>query len=735
MTSKHFFFKAMKEDLRHKVWMIALSSLGSFLLITVVWLIWWSNQAGMEELLENGLSYMEKDSYLFTRIEETISFFRDYVTAMGGVIAIAGAIITGLFSFRYVFHKNMVDAYHSLPIKRRTLFAVSFLDGFLIWLVPFLVFYLPTVAVAAGFVGRIGGTGQHIRAVIGTALLTWVVLMVVFLLVYSLVLVAVMLSGNILNTLVSMMILGFGGISVFGIGYTFYALYMERFYDAWDWSGMAYTSPFFSAPALLYWRADMGGNLLAFWGKVAVNFGVAVLLSWCAWLLYRNRASELAEHGIRNKVATRLMKILVGIVAGMGGWLLFILLTSNLTIVWGIFGLVLAGGLSLGVLNIIFAMDFKAFFTHKRQMAAVLLGSMLICFAFQWDWMGYDDYLPRKEKIAELGLSVGEFSNRYINSDGEHSPLEGMQFQDIEAIYSYLECAVREDEEWDYWLSVPTRVTLNSGRSYYRRYKINEEYKALIWPLVTSQEYLKYAFFLDQEMIRDCEEFSLERAGSEEVFRIRDYGAEVLQGIIEAYNQDLTQDLEGVFLGKGRRLACMSFDIQDRDGSRAVVRISVYDTMEYTVEALRSAGCEKWMSELDPEEIVSVTLNLPGGYEQDISAEQRIALAREYYGVPDKETQTEDGVLPEEAETFSENAKMTIDEEYNWSPVLEITDPAEIAELCGLVDYAGPSRSDRTFQEGCLEISAIDKEGSRHRLYLPLGVLPEKYILGFGNCS
>ncbi len=732
MTSNRFFFNSMKEDLRHKLWMIALSSLGSFLLITVVWLIWWSNQVGMEELLENSRSHMERDKYVFAMIEETISFFRDFVTAMGGIIAIVGAIITGLFGFRYVFHKNMVDAYHSLPVKRRTLFAVGYLDGFLIWLVPFLFFYLPTVAMGAGFLGQLGGTGQEIRAVILTALLTLVALTVAFLLVYSLVLVAVMLSGNILNTLMSMMILGFGGISVFGIGYTFFAVYMKRFYDAWDWSGIAYTSPLFSAPALLFWRADLGGNLPAFWGKLAVSFAVAALLSWCAWLLYKNRASELAEHGIRNKVATSLMKIIVGMVAGMGGWLLFTLLTDNMTIVWGIFGLLLAGIVSMGVLNIIFTMDFKAFFTRKRLMAAVLLASLLICFAFRWDWMGYDDYLPGKKKIAQLGVSVGEFSNRYIDSDAEQSPLQGMEFQDADAIYSYLECAVREETDWDYWLSVPTRVTLNSGRSYYRRYQINKEDKALLWPIVTSQEYLKYAFFLDQEMIKDCKEFQLSRVNQDETFQIREYGPQVFQEIIEAYNQDLMEDPEGVFLGRGRRLACMSFDILDRDGSSPVVRISVYDTMEHTVEALRGAGCEKWISELNPEEFVSVTLNLPYGFDQDMSEEERIANAREYYGVP---LQTEEGILPEEAETSYENTQMKVDREYNWSPALEITDPAEIAELCGLVDYAGPSRSDRIFQEGCTEIYGIDKEGSRQRLYLPMGVLPEKYILRFGNCS
>ena len=43
MMSKHSFFKMMKEDMRHKTWMLALSGLGHFLMILVAWLIWRGN--------------------------------------------------------------------------------------------------------------------------------------------------------------------------------------------------------------------------------------------------------------------------------------------------------------------------------------------------------------------------------------------------------------------------------------------------------------------------------------------------------------------------------------------------------------------------------------------------------------------------------------------------------------------------------------------------------------------
>ena len=73
--------------------------------------------------------------------------------------------------------------------------------------------------------------------------------------------------------------------------------------------------------------------------------------------------------------------------------------------------------------------------------------------------------------------------------------------------------------------------------------------------------------------------------------------------------------------------------------------------------------------------------------------------------------------------------------EFGLLPALEITDRALIEELWALMDYSGPCHSDSLFQEGSVEVSCLDREGNSLRCYLPMGVLPEKYILMFGDCS
>ena len=71
MTSKNLFFKAMKEDMRHKLWMAALSVLGNFLALPVGYMVWRSevlkNCGDVERILTQG-EYVLTICSIFWRI-------------------------------------------------------------------------------------------------------------------------------------------------------------------------------------------------------------------------------------------------------------------------------------------------------------------------------------------------------------------------------------------------------------------------------------------------------------------------------------------------------------------------------------------------------------------------------------------------------------------------------------------------------------------------------------------
>lgn len=741
MTSNRLFFNAMKDDLRHKSWMIVLSFVANMLVGPVMCLMNWEELTVYKERLEV-LGYPAE-----RQVQEILLQYGRDTMAMSGLVAVAAAAIAGLSAFRFLFHKSSVDLYHALPVRRSTLFKVRYLDGLLIWLVPFLASLGMSAAVMGSFLREnlelTLAAGELARMVFSDIC----VCAVDFLLVYNLVLTAVMLCGNALNALVGMLVLGFGGIGIWGVGYLFFEIYMDTFgpkaRGGWE---AIYASPLLSAMVLLFRAVDEMRVMLQ--GDVRkillINFGMAVFLGLCAWLLYRRRPSEHAEQGMRGKAVSAWIRMLCGVGAGMCGWLLFYLLSGNGSLLWACFGAVLAAVLAFGGLDVVFQMDFKAFFSHKLQMGAALLLSFLLCFGFYQDWLGYDTYLPDREEIEEIGIYHYAFGNRqFLYED----MLEKVRLQDMELIYPFLERAVAwqdfsgdAGEEGGAYggkaQQIDTRVKLKNGRSYYRAYTIPEKDKEALLALLTSQEYMEQVYLLDKETVENASgRMTLSRGGSQLVVENGD--PEAVLSIVEAYNQDLREDPERAVLGRGRMLVRVLLRTWDS------VVLNVYDDMSRTVEALRQAGYGDWVKAEEASDIASIELGLfynDKGYTADQipSGEDLVVAARLTYGVYGEETEEALKTrFAAAAEAFRdtwlpESAGSVVYEE-GISRSLFITEAKELEELLGRMEYEYPDRRSELFQREYVTVTVTAKDGRVIRGYLRKGELPEKYIYRFGE--
>ncbi len=726
MTSKHLFYKAMREDVRHKLWMVALSVLGSFLILTVGWMVWRSNSlsywGGAEGLMRQG-----GVKRIVEFQEEAAGFFGAYLMTGGGIIAVVGAVITGLFSFRYLFHKNMVDTCHSLPIKKNTLYGVKYINGILIWLLPFLASTLLTFFLACSLLWQVEG-GAWIRDMAADMIFNLLILVIAYLLVYHVVLVAVMLSGNILNTLVSMMILGFGVVGFYALIVVFFDGYMGTFYaPPVDLETAAYGSPLFSAPYLLVLRMDEV-NLWEIWKAILINAGVMAVLGAGSWLLYRNRASEAAEQGIWNRTTAFVFRAFLGVAAGMCGWGFFGLLVSDSRALgWCMFGAVLVSVCAFGVLDIIFQMDFKAFFMHRIQMAGTVAASLLLCFAFYQDWFGYDTRLPEAEEIAELAIYDSNLANNYYHQRGSGGDLlESMHYQDRDAIHAFLERMVEHERDWGYTGEterVKVKVTLDSGGSYYRYYWMREEDKEVAWPILTSEAYLRSAYLIDSAALGSDTDFSLCMSG-EDWHEWEGKITPEIRSALEMYNQEILEDPDKVLLKEGRLAAEILLRTWHREADGAFrwteTCVEIYDSMKGTLEALGQAGYE--LPDVEELGIRSFVLNLD--CDENMTPEERVAMAREVYGIP---AQTDTGNMPA-AETYSGDMPVTRN-----SLQLQITDRAEIEELYGLLSIGSTNNSHNIFARNYVYVTGIMESGSVTEWYLPKGALPEKYILRFGE--
>ena len=740
MMSRHLFFKAMWEDLRHKIWMIALSSLGSFLVLPVAWLM----------ALSDGYDFWstEHPPYIVT------GMFHELLLIGGGFIAIAGAIIVGLFGFRFVFHRNMIDTYHSIPVKRRTLYGVCWLNGFLIWLVPFLTCLLLTLGMAT--FDMLGTPAQKwIPAMFAEAGMNFLILAVVFLLVYHVVLTAVMVSGNILNTLVSMMILGFGIISVYGLVLGFFAYYIDTFYMPVFDSGLVfYGSPLLSAVVLIYYKMEtdvFGAFLLGLWKPFLINICVMALLGGLAWWLYQKRASELAEQGIHNRAFSTVLKSLVGLIAGMGGWMVFYLVVDSVG--WGVFGALLFGILAFGVMDIIFSMDFKAFFAHKIQMAATVGCALVICTCFYLDAFGYDTYLPEKEDIAEIAIYNSDFSNQSYYSGYGSVALENLHIKDMDAAYAYLERMTDREKRGGYIASsadieydkygdsfeqyFATRVTLKNGRTYYRLYRVWNRDLDVVWPLISNEEYLQLNYIVHQNRAMNFD--SIRRYCHGNNSTLSGISGDAIWTIAEAYNKDLSENPETVILDQGKLLVSLELfhDSNYMGGYRddgylddyiRYQHLDIYESMENTIAALEELGYGNWVEQTDLSDIKKIELKFGSNYGYYFySASEAMTAVRNYYGVYGENSQPDTVGTSYPRQPVDEHVDMSMDDAY-----LSITSKEEIHELMPLLNPQRPPYSYSIFRRGCIWIDVyVEGQEESVMYWIRKGDLPEKYILRF----
>ncbi len=731
MTSKHLFFKAMREDLRHRSWMLALSVLGSLLTLPVTWLLVINNVSGMRP---GFLSSTAERADYFLGI--ALDFWRTTANYLGGMFVIAGALVAALAGFRFIFHKNQVDTWHSLPIKRGTLFWVCYVNGCLVWLLPMLTGTVLAAALSGGMVlGAAGGSMRYLYEVVKAAAVTFGVWTVVFLLVYHLVLVAMMFSGNVLNTMVSMLVMGFGSISL----YTLIVLTCEYYLDTWYYfgdrgiMGAVYGSPFFSAVLLMMeWGEEAEGC------SIWINLLIVAALAACAWALYRRRPSELAEQGIRNGILTAVLRVGTTLGAGVSGWMFFCALTGD-EILWSIFGAVLAAVLVHGVLDVVFRMEFRAFFAHRLQMAGTVAAALLLCLAIRGDWLGYDSYLPEKEQIEEIGVQTYALTNR--TAWEEVFSLNSMEYRDVDTIYAFLqkmaEAPVYGGERKT---DIMVRLSFKNGRTIYRRYFVGKEDREQLMPLISSGEYMKYAYCLSETVAQDCEVTLEPVMGTWGTwgrwdFRERKFARGELLELFRAYNQDVLERPETVLFGEGRLLTEVMLSYRRRDGYRAEITLHIYESMERTLEALRALGYESQTVLRKAEEVASVNLILGiGEWGENATAETLVEAARKKYG----EDTGEQSVVDTEAyggTVFmeTENVPQAVYDGESRELVLYITEPEEIEELLSLISYSREHKGEGVFKKPVISISMTDRKGESASCYIKKGELPEKYILRFGE--
>lgn len=487
MKSKIYSSRYMKVSSKGMLWIPAFITIGFLLAFPVAELIMLGNWFG------RGYS-TEQISLLYENL------WRDGFMITGLVVIVLAACLNGISQFWYLYSARKIDFYHSLPVKRKRMFWCKLLQSLLYFLLPYLVMEFFSVCIGA----MRGFFSLHLMKM---AFLLLVLHLLLYLLLYFFVVLVICLTGHyLMGALFFVAVMAYGPVLSLLISLcenTFYYTYTDVL------SGIPEILMKMASPVMLagtfaqrYAQGNYGGVL----GLVIL---LTVVVGVLGYYTYVHRKSERTGKAFIYDWVGTLVRFLVVIPTGLGVGLVFYLLpTDSSRGVWWVFGIILGTILSWGILEIIYYMDFRKFFSHKLQMVVCGVFVAACTSILYFDLTGYDNYIPPVDQIENI--AIGSFfnlggehpENLTFNEDGTVSlrtDADGMSSESYDIgidsdIYSCMENIKKQSLDicktwgvtstvwkanmWDSTgetVRIPVRYELKSGKCIYRSYMINRD--------------------------------------------------------------------------------------------------------------------------------------------------------------------------------------------------------------------------------------------------------------------
>ena len=424
MTSRNLFSKLMREDLKRRLWAIGFSVLALFFAMPMAAAMGIGSIGNQyKEWLTSGTGYgnIAPDVLRQTKIlrltGEILGFENYFLYLLIG----AAAMVLGLTGFLYLHSKKQIDFYNSLPVKREMLFTVKFLDGFLIILAAYLI------NMFAAF-GIFCGNGVAAGDIFKMMFASFAVNMIGFLLIYAVMVIAVLLTGNLFISIlgagvlygympaISLLIEGLKSLFFVTLGrendvywLAEYGSPIGYFAKMADMGCVVFhTDQFYDDIDYGFRRIQMNlqstaneANLLKY---CVIGLLAAVILAVIALVLYKIRPSEAAGKAMAFKKTQAPIKILLLVPMTVTATIFF--WSIYYSIVWAIVGFALGLVLSSCIIEIIYHFDFAKLFANPVQTAVGGVLALLVIGFFWTDAFGYDSYIPDEKNFESASINM-----------------------------------------------------------------------------------------------------------------------------------------------------------------------------------------------------------------------------------------------------------------------------------------------------------------------------------------
>ncbi|MGN0400622.1 MAG: DUF6449 domain-containing protein [Blautia sp.] len=623
MTSKNFFTKLTWRNLvSRNVWTL-LSFLAFFLSIPVMLML---RLDSLPELVEPARLYQQMNQEL----AETIGYGNELMI----VLVIGMPYLLAMSGYWYLYSGEKTDFYHSLPVRRETLFFSNYLAGILIFAVPYglnLLFAMGIgIAKGAGFTGMWTVLAGSFAANI-----------VVFLLFYNLAVLGILLTGNLFTGT-----LAYGTFLIYGI-LIFEALHHlgSRFFDTfvsgggYNVRGEYYSSSFCAisnktSPVLRYFNllSDAKPNYTSMGsfpaGEVAV-FGVSalVILVLCVFA-YKKRPTESYHKAIAFRKLEPVIKI--GMVVPLSLLIgLFLSAYASRTFVWFVAATFLSALILLAAVEFLYHMDLKECF-RPRISSGIVLGTLaLTILAARLDVFGVDTWLLKENKLESMSVYINGLNSLYsypYEEKMEHymAYLDKVELKEYSAVYELAKAGVEEQknnsikasgEAHTDTISFYVKYNRKNGRSVYKYYTVEktQEMTDLIGAIYDNWEFKEKTLpveYIKGENLRDITITDIYNTGRKLQVTKTD-----MNNILKTYKHEW-ENLKYQNLKEQKVQGYLNFQIKyEPDWFRYAVyeetegiQVPIYDSFTGTLELLKQTGAHIYTKE-DAAEIEKIIID------------------------------------------------------------------------------------------------------------------------------
>ncbi|MBR2274856.1 MAG: hypothetical protein IJ873_02160 [Lachnospiraceae bacterium] len=597
MTSNHLYsdyanlLTLMKEDIKRRYWCIALSILGNLFALVVLLALYMNMWT---ERLRRGMTTLQ---------DVRLDYFH-HVLSCGNIavlLLILGiALVNGIQGTMYLHSRVKSDLYDSLPVKRTKLFSASYLNGILIFAIPYIAMHMICV-----FIGL--ARGYYVPAGFFWGVLSIAAILVFYTAIYSLVVLGSLLCGNTVVAIMAGVTLNLiGVIAVATLNFN-QMVFFTTYYDGLLSRGIPEAVTYISPASAMFELFSLAGKqiqkgLLSFDSRsykyIIEYLIVSVLLYILCRCLITIRPSETAGRAIAFRGLKPVVKVVLMIPAALMGGLLFYEIASQ-QLGWYAFGLIAGVVLVHAVLEIIYEFDFKACFKHLGSLGVGAVLTVLASLAFILDPFGYDSYIPETYRISSAALASTGLQNGLDYSYDEDLLIEygymnnndyrlmNMELTDIEPVLDIVKEGVRyakatrllrlinpglteEDEDImngrlrDKGIAVPDPETgytpaysmvivcyrLTGGREVYREYTVNFKDEAMLAAMEKIYNTDEYKAAVFPELAAETEEFGELYYDAPNLNGQWTIEPEKKKALIAAYKEDLKEQSFAVLSGE-----------------------------------------------------------------------------------------------------------------------------------------------------------------------------------------